>query len=315
MTLNIATTDQDGKGVASEVAVAVVDESILSMTGFETPSLDSLGKFLLPLGVFTGDMRLELLRQTPYGFFRNAPLTGGDGEGAGPEAVTSKIRKDFNPVAYFNPSVRTDGDGRAMVKFTFPDTMTTYRVYAIACDKGSRFGSYQRPALVVKDFYMEPGLPAFLTRGDRFRFAVSAFNKTEAGGNVDFAVEPDDVLALAVAGKSFPLAGFDRTLIPIDGTVQKAGTTQVQFSGKFKGLSDIVQVKLPVNSGHVLGNDIVFGNFRKTAEVSYAVPKAVKDLRWEEVGPGEVKVLLTVSGSPFMRMSQGLRYFLHYPYG
>lgn len=316
MTLNISATDQDGKGILSEMAVAVVDESILSMTGFETPSLDLLGKFLLPLGVFTGDLRLDLLRQTPYGFFRNMPLTGGDGEeAAGPEAVSSKIRKDFNPVAYFNPTVRTDVNGRATVTFTLPDTMTTYRVYAVACDTGSRFGSYQRPALVVKDFYMEPGLPAFLTRGDRFRFSVSSFNKTEEKGSVEFGVRSDDLLSLSAAGSAFRLDGFDRALIPVDGVAQRAGTTTMRFDGRFRNLADSIELKLPVNSGHVLGSDTVFGSFRGTARVSYALPQAVKTLRWEDVGPGEAQCTLTVSSSPFLRMAPGLRYFLRYPYG
>lgn len=315
MTLDIATTDQEGKGIMSEIAVAVVDESILSMTGYETPTLDILGKFLLPLGVFTGDLRLELLKQTPYGMMRNAPLTGGDGdEGPSPEAVSSKVRKDFNPVAYFNPVVRTDANGRATVKFTFPDSMTTYRVYAVACDKGSRFGTYQRPALVVKDFYMEPGLPAFFTRGDKFKFSVSAFNKTDRSGSMDFSVKPGQMLSLSAAA-SVSMASMDRTLIPVDGTAQRAGIAQVQFSGKFKDFTDIVEMKLPVNSGHVLGTDTVFGNVRKLEEVKYNLPKAGKELRWEDLGPEEVKVILTVSGSPFLRMSQGLRYFLHYPYG
>ena len=316
MTLNITTTDQEGKGIVSEVALAVVDESILSMTGYATPSLDDLAKFLLPLGVFTGDLRLDLLKQTPYGFLRNAPLTGGDGEEpAGPEAVTSKVRKDFNPVAYFNPAIRTDGNGKATVTFTFPDTMTTYRIYAVACDTGSRFGSYQRPALVVKDFYLEPGIPAFLTRGDHFRFSVSAFNKTDSGGTVDFAATSDELVSLTAGGKSFSLPAFDRTLIPVDGRVRQAGTTTMRFSGKFRSLEDAVEMKLPVNSGHVLGQDLVFGNFRKVGEIKYTLPKAVKELRWEDTGPGEVKAILTVSGSPFLRMSQGLRYFLRYPYG
>ncbi len=316
MTLNIATTDPEGKPVMSEMALAVVDESILSMTGFETPTLDALGKFILPLGVFTGDLRLNILRQTPYGLFRNAPLTGGDGEeGAAPEAVSSKVRKDFNPVAYFNPSVRTDANGRATVKFTFPDTMTTYRVYAVACDKGSRFGTFQRPALVVKDFYMEPGMPAFFTRGDKFKFFVSAFNKTGSSGTVNFSAKSDQPLALVPVGSAFSLPGLDRTLIPVEGTAQKAGTAALQFSGRFKDYSDVVELKVPVNSGHVLGSDTVFGNFRKATDVSYNTPKAVRDLRWEDVGPDEVKAILTVSGSPFMRMSEGLRYFLHYPYG
>lgn len=316
MNLTVVTTDQEGKGLASEVALAVVDESILSMTGYETPTLDSLAKFLVPLGVFTGDLRLELLKQTPYGFFRNAALTGGDGdESAGPEAVTSKVRKDFNPVAYFNPAVRTDANGRAVVTVKFPDTMTTYRIFAVACDKGSRFGSYQRPALVVKDFYLEPGLPAFATRGDRFRFFVSAFNKTDKAGAVEFTATPDAFLSLTPAGKSFDLPGYDRTLIPVDGAAQRAGMSTVRFSGRLRELTDTVETALPVNSGFVLGSGLQFGSFRKEAKVVYDLPKAVRELRWEDVGPDDVKVLLTVSGSPFLRMAPGLRYFLRYPYG
>ncbi len=316
MTLDIKTSDQAGKGIRSEVAIAVVDESILAMTGYETPSLELLGKFILPLGVFTGELRLDMLRQTPYGLFRNAPLTGGDGmEEAGPEAVTSKIRKDFNPVAYFNPSVRTDENGKAKVAFKFPDTMTTYRVYAVACDKGSRFGSYQRPALVVKDFYLEPGVPPFFTRGDKFNFSVSAFNKTEGGGSADFSIKTDDLISLATPAAAYPVSGLDRALIPVSGTAVKAGATTVRFSGKLKENSDTVELKLPVNSGHVLGNDLVFGQFRKQAQVKYNLPRAVKELKWEDTGPGEVKCVLTVSGSPFVRMTQGLQYFLKYPYG
>ena len=157
----------------SELAVAVVDESILSMTGFETPTLDILGKFLLPLGVFTGDLRLDLLKQTPV---RPVPERAADrrrrrrgllarsGHLQGAEGLQS--RGLLQPCG--QDRSRT---ARASVKFTFPDSMTTYRVYAVACDKGSRFGTFQRSALVVKDFYLEPGMPSFFTRGDRFRFS------------------------------------------------------------------------------------------------------------------------------------------------
>ena len=269
MSLTITSKDEKGKGVLSELAVAVVDESILSMTGFKTPSLDILAKFIAPLGVFTGELRTELLKQTPYNFFRNAPLTGGDGEGGEPEAVSSRIRKDFNPVAYFNPSVRTNEKGEAKVTFKFPDTMTTYRIYVVACDKGSRFGSYNRNALVVKDFYLEPGLPAFLTKGDKFKFFVSAFNKTDQSAPAGFSLKTDNLLSLSSASTAYPLKGYDRTLIPVEGTAQRPGVTQITFSGKFKDSSDIVELKLPVNSGNVLGTDIIFGAFKRDSGKVY----------------------------------------------
>lgn len=315
MTLTITTTDQAGKGIESELVVAVVDESILAMTGFKTPSLEDLGRFLLPLGVFTGDTRLSLLKQTPFGLLKNAPLTGGDWSEAGPQAAESKIRKDFNPVAYFNPSLLTDSNGRATVTFKFPDTMTTYRVYVVACDKGSRFGSYQRSALVVKDFYLEPGLPAFFTKGDRFKFFVSAFNKTDKTAPVEFNVNGDTLLTLSSQSNAYPLEAFSRTLIPVEGQALSPGTSTIRFSGRFMKNTDTVELKIPVNSGFVLGTEMLFGDFRKETTVNFRLPQALTKVKFENMGPDEFKVILTVSGSPIVRLSGALRYLLRYPYG
>lgn len=102
-------------------------------------------------------------------------------------------------IAVFSISPR-----KAMVKFRLPVTMTTYRIHAVACDKGSRLGSYQPPVLVVKDLYMEPDLPAFLTRGDIFRLSISAFNKTDFYGIVNLSVKSDEAVSLS--------AGYSRSL-------------------------------------------------------------------------------------------------------
>ena len=138
------------------MAVAVVDEAVLALTGFKTPTLDSLTKFDRPLGVFTGELRSFLVHQTPFYLSKNEPLTGGGGMN---EEVMSKLRRRFEAVAYFNPRVHTDAQGQTQVSFTLPDNMTTYRIYAVVVDKGSRFASVERPLLATKDFYLEPGLP------------------------------------------------------------------------------------------------------------------------------------------------------------
>ena len=101
------------------MAVCVVDESVLALTGFRTPVLETLTQFLYPLSVFTGDLRSELLRQTPYGYIRNEPLTGGGGLG-GKDFSTTKLRKDFRPVAYCNLFLKTDQKGEAEVSFKLP---------------------------------------------------------------------------------------------------------------------------------------------------------------------------------------------------
>ncbi len=177
VTLDFVVHNKKGQGIEAEMAVAVVDEAVLALTGFKTPTLDRLTRFDGPLGVFTGDLRAFLLNQTPFYLARNDILTGGGGLNA---AMLAKLRRRFEPVAFFNPAVRTGPDGRAQVSFTLPDNMTSYRIYAVTADKGSGFASPERQLVATKDFYVEPGMPGFFNQGDKFRFQVAAFNNTSA---------------------------------------------------------------------------------------------------------------------------------------
>jgi hypothetical protein len=310
VTLNISSRDYEGKGVETEMALAVVDESVLALTRFQTPSLESLGTFTVPLGVLTGELRTELLKQTPYGFMKNKKLTGGDGGGG--EDVEGKLRRDFRPVAYFNPMLRTGADGTAQVSFTLPDSMTTYRVYVVACDRKDRFASFQRPLLVKRDFYIEPGIPRFFTKGDRFTFFVSAFNKTDSAGQMRFNIKSDPQLALS-ADSTIALDAQDRLLVPVKGEAMQAGLSTFRLSGSFMDRKDSVELKLPVKSGYIRWNDVLYGTMQGDSVIKYEFPS--KDTIWSGVDPNEVQALLTLSSSPFFRLSQGIKYLLAYPYG
>ena len=134
-----------------------------------------------------------MLHQTPYYLAKNEALTGGGGLNA---AMLAKLRRRFEPVAYFNPAVRTDAAGRAQVSFTLPDNMTSYRVYAVAADRDGGFASPERQLVATKDFYLEPGLPSFFNQGDRFKFQVAAFNNTSATGPVKFRATSEGGLSL-----------------------------------------------------------------------------------------------------------------------
>jgi uncharacterized protein YfaS (alpha-2-macroglobulin family) len=98
VTLDLTVADLQGKAVQAEMAVAVVDESVLALTGFKTPTLDRLTRFDLPLQVFTGELRPDLIHQTPFYPSRIEPLTGGGGMSG---EMLSKLRKRFQPVAHF----------------------------------------------------------------------------------------------------------------------------------------------------------------------------------------------------------------------
>jgi hypothetical protein len=312
VSLSFLVLDDQGKKVLSELAVGVVDESVLALTGFKTPTLGNLLKFIQPLSVFTAELRKELLKQTPFEVLRNQPLTGGGGIKRETEL---KTRKDFRPVAYFNPRVVTDKEGRAKVSFSLPDTMTTYRIYVIGCDQKSKFGHAERKLKVVKDFYLEPGLPRFFTRGDKFKFYVSAFNKTSLSGSLEFSFKVSPQFDLKVKEKKYSLKAYDRVLIPLEGLLRGVGKGKLKFRAKFNNQLDSIELSLPLSSGLIMDRDIVFGKFEGKGELTYSFPPGTEKINWSMLNPEEVSCWLTISSAPLSKLAPAFKYLLQYPYG
>jgi uncharacterized protein YfaS (alpha-2-macroglobulin family) len=108
---------------------------------------------------------------------------------------------------------------------------------------------------------------------------------------------------------------MDRALIAVKGEALLPGTANLLFKGEFSDKKDDVEIKTPVRSGHVLWNDVVFSNVRGSADLTYKFPEYLSGMDWKGLHPEDVKAILTITGSPFIKMSKGLRYLLHYPYG
>ncbi|MFZ5449785.1 MAG: alpha-2-macroglobulin family protein [Thermodesulfobacteriota bacterium] len=308
VTLDFTVLNAKGDGVEAEMAVAVVDEAVLALTGFKTPTLESLSEFDRPLGVFTGELRSFLVHQTPFYLSKNEPLTGGGGLS---EEMMSKLRKRFDAVAFFNPRVRTDAQGKTQVSFTLPDNLTTYRIYTVVLDKGSRFGSGERPLLAAKDFYLEPGMPSFFTKGDTFKFQVAAFNATNDQGPVQFSAAGDGGLFLSAAEGDNQLKPKDSLKLNVTGKAATSGPAAAHFQSEFQGRTDGVELKVRINSGYVRDTQVWFGSLAGTSEIKVALPSYLSG----KVDPEEVQAVLTVAGSPFLRMTEAIHYLLQYPYG
>jgi uncharacterized protein YfaS (alpha-2-macroglobulin family) len=314
MQLDIEVLGKDGAGAPAELAVGVVNESVLALTGYKTPDLSEVTHFSGPLGVYTKELRRFLLYQTPFHLAHTEALTGGGGEDEdGLDA--SDIRKNFNPVAYFHPALQADAQGKVRISFTLPDTMTAYRITVLACDEGGRFGSAQKNLTVTKAFYIEPGLPRFFTEGDAFRFPVAAFNNSGASGTAALALAGDDHVSFSGSEGAGVIPSMDSRKIYVRGEARQSGDAKALFTGALGELKDSVEIALPVIDNHVLGVEALQGSFEKRATVRLPLGEEVLAIPWSQVGYEDVTAALTVSGSPFIHLSGALRYLLKYPYG
>ncbi len=316
--LSFTVTDDNGKGVQAEMAVCVVDEAVLALTGFATPDLSTLTDFKLPLSVFTGDLRLSLISQDLLRMLGTRPLTGG---GMGFGDVESSLRKDFRPVAYFNPALLSDASGNVQVKFKLPDTTTAYRVYAVVCDRGSGFVSGQRKMVVNKEFYVEPSLPRFVIPGDSAVVPLMVYNKTDADGTVSVKASSSQELNISLKSVPEKLESYssERAVAKIQARGGGADEATLRFQGAFSGAAgnfqDAIELKLPLNSRYLPVNLSMIGGFRNYGEIGVKLPAALKSLDTSDLTSRDFKAHLVLSTTNWAQIEPGLKYLLRYPYG
>jgi|GEM_PF-2145410 len=110
--------------------------------------------------------------------------TAGIWDEAGEEDVpATRVRTNFNPLAIWRSALVTDAQGHFSTTCTMPDTLTTYRVIAVAADKeGGRFATQEGQFVVNQPVMLTAGAPLFMSTGDRLQLPVTVTNNTPAEG-------------------------------------------------------------------------------------------------------------------------------------
>ena len=83
-------------------------------------------------------------------------------------------------LAFWLGSVTTDARGHASTDVKLPESLTTYRIMAVAGDKASRFGSGESEIRINKPVVLKAAFPRFLTRGDKAFFGSVVTSQLKA---------------------------------------------------------------------------------------------------------------------------------------
>ncbi|HUL76201.1 MAG TPA: alpha-2-macroglobulin family protein [Vicinamibacteria bacterium] len=270
--LDLTLRDAAGRPVSSgEAAVVVVDEAVLALTGYRLP--DPLAVFYERRGADTADYRLRshLLLARPEELaapqeeqadalsLRAARSSGMPpspaaapqrvaksmaAESAAPEPI--RTRTDFSALALFAASVPTDAEGRARVPLRLPDSLTRYRVMAVAASGPRTFGSGEATIVARLPLMVRPSAPRFLNFGDRFELPVVVQNQTDADVTVDVAVRARNAVLTAGAGRRLAVAANDRAEVRFPMAAVRAGVARIEVGASAGSAADASEVELPV---------------------------------------------------------------------
>ena len=140
-----------------------MDYGVLSLTGYSPPDLVDAVYVPKALQVLNEDSRQNIVSRRVI-----VPKGAEEGGGGGAEdGADAEVRRDFRVLAFWLGSVVTDAQGRASAEVTLPESLTTYRILAVAGDRASRFGRGQREIRISKPVLLRPAFPRFLAAGTR----------------------------------------------------------------------------------------------------------------------------------------------------
>ncbi|HEY0798124.1 MAG TPA: alpha-2-macroglobulin family protein, partial [Candidatus Baltobacteraceae bacterium] len=170
--VRVHVTDRAGHGVPTELALAVVNEAILQLSGYRFPDLAKIVYADQPISTRFADSRDNVTLSSPtlqekgYGY----------GGGLEPGAAGTRVRTQFQPIAFYDGKIRTDDQGNATVSFSVPDNLTTWRVMAMAFSADARFATADTTFIASKALVTDAVLPQFARPGDVLRGGVAVTN-------------------------------------------------------------------------------------------------------------------------------------------
>ena len=88
-------------------------------------------------------------------------------------------RKNLNETAFCYPMLVTDKDGNVVMKFTLPESLTTWRFMGVANTVDMNYGSIEGEVIAQKDVMVQPNVPRFIRMGDEAQLSARIFNTGE----------------------------------------------------------------------------------------------------------------------------------------
>lgn len=272
--VDVAVTTPDGQPVeGAELAVVVVDEAVLSLTGYRLD--DPLDAFYPGNSGFAQSWRGRatlVLSDPDLG-------AGGDGAdlasddaveeaaefeeaGAAPMPTTAEsraglgaaqgqqseieLRTNFEALAVFAPEVTTDADGRATIDVPLPDNLTRYRVMVVATADATDAGSGESNITARLPVTVRPTPPRFANFGDRFEFPVVVQNATDDDLEVDVALRATNLNVDGRAGTTVTVPANDRIEVRFEVSADEAGTARYQVAAASGQFADAAEGSFPV---------------------------------------------------------------------
>jgi uncharacterized protein YfaS (alpha-2-macroglobulin family) len=310
----IKASDSNGKPIAAEFSLGVVDEAIYAIKPEIVGSI---------MNAFYGKVYSQVSTETSLSYYFNGQAGKRKMQLANvrsskamaqlkPERlVQPKVRKAFPDTAYWVADIRTASNGQATVKFDYPDAITSWRATTRGVTHDTKVGGAVTNTIVRKNIMVRLVVPRFFRRGDEITLSTIVQNYLSADKVVQVSMQFDGLQVLDGAQRDINVP--TRGLVKVDYRVRVLNVDSAKVLGKAltNVESDAMELTLPV---------VPFGVKLAISKSGSLAGAGTSDTSQPLTFPAAAEAgtrKLTISVTPSIAGSvfAALNYLTSYPYG
>ncbi len=302
-TIKVKTTP----GIDAEVTIAVIDEGILNIKGYETPDIYNFFYQKRALNVSSYDIYPFLMPELGG----KKSKTGGDGyaqkiaemEGRANPLANNRI----NLVALWSGPLKLNSKGEAIYTFNIPQFSGSLRIMTVV-HRGKSFGSAEKKMTVSDPIILSPSIPRFLSPGDTayIPMMVSNTTKNPIQGKSNIQVSGNLTVSGISSQNIYIPANSEKTVMY---KLYSQGMGQGQINMTYNTSSEVfthntnITIRPSAGLQKISDGGIIEAN--KTKELNFS----------SQFIPQYSQAKIVISQSPMAQFAKSLDYLVHYPYG
>lgn len=237
-------------------------------------------------------------------------FAGGSGSDAGQFLDKVQVRENMNETAFFYPALESDNNGNVAIRFTLPESVTTWKFMGLAHDKEMRNGCLVDEAVAQKTVMVQPNMPRFLREGDKSCIVVKLFNTSDkkVNGNARMQIldaETQKVVWQKTQGYRIDAEGSATVSFDVQGLKEGVYINKVVAAGN--GYSDGEQHYLPVLSDRELVVNTLPITLHQKGEQNFDLSKLFLNKEGKQAkGAENAKVTVEYTNNPSWLMVKAL---------
>ncbi len=237
-------------------------------------------------------------------------FAGGSGSDAGQFLDKVQVRENMNETAFFYPALESDNNGNVAIRFTLPESVTTWKFMGLAHDKEMRNGLLVDEAVAQKTVMIQPNMPRFLREGDKATIVAKLSNTSDkkVSGNARMQIldpETNKVVWQKTQGYHIDANGSATVAFDVQGLKEGVYINKVVAAGN--GYSDGEQHYLPVLSNRELVTNTLPITLHQQGEQSFDLSRLFAGKDGKNVkNADDAKVTIEYTNNPSWLMIKAL---------